>query len=253
MRKKVLDLPDAKPIQSVLRATQIIDLFDEGRLELSLGEIAAVLTLNKSTAYGIIRTLEQRGYLAQDPISRCYHLGTRFISRSLCATSSLQIISQAAPYLMELRSKYQFATNLFLWERGELLCVYALGSDSLLSAKTAVGSTVPLFTSASGKARAAAFTPDELTTAMERHGISGGSDLPFFSQIEQIRAQGYALEDQEIKPGIGSIAALLRSPTAVVGTVSVTGSIQRLNAQLDNLSVDLMMAASRISAQLGTG
>ena len=249
-------MADSKPIQSIQRAMQIINQFDETHLEFSLAELSAALRLNKSTVYGIVRTLEQEGYLVQNSSTKYYHLGTKFISRSLCAVSSLQIISLAAPFLQELNRKYQFATNLFLHENGSLLCVYALGSNSLLSLKTEVGSTVPLFASASGKALTAALPLEELETCMRCTSITPFTPKTVTdpnklrAQLADVARLGYAFEDQEFKIGISSIAALLRDSAGIAGTISMTGSVQRMKPILEEMAVDLMVAAGKISDQL---
>jgi IclR family KDG regulon transcriptional repressor len=54
-------------IQAVDRALQILDLFDEYETELKITEISKRLGLHKSTVHSLLKTLQSRGYIIQDP------------------------------------------------------------------------------------------------------------------------------------------------------------------------------------------
>jgi IclR family KDG regulon transcriptional repressor len=69
-------------INSLQRAFDILDLFDEQTAELGITEIAETLGLHKSTAAGLVYTLEYNGYLGQDPESRKYSLGFKLVERA---------------------------------------------------------------------------------------------------------------------------------------------------------------------------
>ena len=64
-------------IQSVERAADILELFLNSTAELSVKEISQKLGLSKSTVHGIIKTLEHRGYLQQNPDDLKYKLGMK--------------------------------------------------------------------------------------------------------------------------------------------------------------------------------
>ena len=70
-----------KNIQSVERAFSILELFQKtSRSEHSVKEISDFLGLNKSTAFGLINTLTNLGYLYQNPENQKYTLSLKLLS-----------------------------------------------------------------------------------------------------------------------------------------------------------------------------
>ena len=69
-------------IKSLQRAINILDLFDEQTAELGITVIAEKSGLHKSTAAGLVYTLEHNGYLGQDPETRKYGLGFKLVDRA---------------------------------------------------------------------------------------------------------------------------------------------------------------------------
>ncbi len=66
-------------IQSVNRALTILESFTIQRPEIGVSDLARSLDLNKSTVFGLITTLEKRGYLEKNKQNDKYHLGIRVI------------------------------------------------------------------------------------------------------------------------------------------------------------------------------
>lgn len=103
-----------KTIKSLQRAINILDLFDEQAAELGVTEIAEKLGLHKSTAAGLIYTLEYNGYLDQDPDTRKYRLGFNLVERAFTLLDQLDIREVALPHLQELRDWCDESVNLAL-------------------------------------------------------------------------------------------------------------------------------------------
>ena len=86
-----------KAIDSVQRAIDILDLFDTQTSQLGITEIAGALDLHKSTAAGLVYTLEHNGYLEQDPATRKYCLGFKLVERASTALDQLNVRELASP------------------------------------------------------------------------------------------------------------------------------------------------------------
>ena len=82
-----------KNIQSVQRAFAILESFQKsGRKERSVKEIAVSLGLNKSTAFGLINTLAELGYLQQNAENQKYYLGLKLLTPGLSVRQILQAV-----------------------------------------------------------------------------------------------------------------------------------------------------------------
>ena len=64
-------------VQSLARALDLLEAFPRLGPEIGLSRIAAELGLSKATAYRLLSTLEERGYVERSPGSRDYRLGLR--------------------------------------------------------------------------------------------------------------------------------------------------------------------------------
>ena len=73
---------DPRIIASLQRALDILALFGPQTPELGITDIAKSLNLHKSTASGLVYTLQRNGYLAQNPENRRYHLGLQLVERA---------------------------------------------------------------------------------------------------------------------------------------------------------------------------
>ena len=69
-----------KTIQSLERAFSILELFQNGKPEMSLKEIADTIQLNKSTTFGLVNSLTTLGYLFQNEDNQKYSLGLKILS-----------------------------------------------------------------------------------------------------------------------------------------------------------------------------
>ena len=68
-------------IQSVERALQILDLFNEQATELKITEISKLMGLSKSTLHSLLKTLQLHGYIDQNPENGKYRLGMKLVER----------------------------------------------------------------------------------------------------------------------------------------------------------------------------
>src|SRR5437763_708089 len=95
----MIDMPI---IQSVERALQILDLFDEYSTELKITEISARMDLNKSTIHSLLKTLQKHGYIQQDAENGKYKLGLKLYERGNLAVKNTDIREVSRKYLVEI-------------------------------------------------------------------------------------------------------------------------------------------------------
>jgi len=254
-------LTDKHPrlIQSVKRALDIINCFDSMHVQLSLTEISEKLNLNISTVYGIINTLCAYSYIVKNPNNGKYKLGLEFLLKANLVSQSLDLKEIGHPYLVELTKKYNETSHLYVYQQEQLYCVDKVESpNNYFIISSRAGNKLPMHASASGKVFLAYMSEQEL-----EHYLQKGS-LPkltaktitdretLLKSLEQIREQGYSIENEEIEEGAYSIAAPVRDADGqIVGTISVVGSLNRIRDNEAQIRDDLLEAARSISSQYG--
>ena len=78
-------------IQSVQRAMKILGLFSIAKPRLGITEISNALGLHKATIQGLVRTLFEEGFLAQDPETKKYALGLKIYEMGVVLAGTLEI------------------------------------------------------------------------------------------------------------------------------------------------------------------
>src|SRR5689334_1519607 len=92
-------------IQSVKRSTDIISLFSSAQPSLGITQIAALLNLNKTTVWGLVTTLEQQGFLQQDPATQKYGVGPKLFELGMVYAGTLEINAKASRLVQGLASR----------------------------------------------------------------------------------------------------------------------------------------------------
>jgi DNA-binding IclR family transcriptional regulator len=99
-------------IQSVERALQILDLFNEQATELKITDISKLMGLSKSTLHSLLKTLQLHGYIDQNPENGKYRLGMKLVERGHFVVGSIDIRQKAKGWLTELSQRTGQTTHL---------------------------------------------------------------------------------------------------------------------------------------------
>jgi len=91
-----------RSIGSVQRAIDILELFGGQTPELGITEIVEARGLHKSTAAGLVYTLERNGFLEQNPLNCKYRLGLKLVERAFTVLDQSDVRNIALLYLQTL-------------------------------------------------------------------------------------------------------------------------------------------------------
>ncbi len=174
-----------EPLKSLDRALALLDeLLDEHAppapaASFSVSELARRLHVDKSTVSRIAATLEGRGYLQRDPVSRRYQLGPKIQPPTPWHDHAHHLRTLAHPVLERLVDKTGECAHIALLVGDRALIIEDLEAKSRgLQVRAGVGRTMPLHCTALGKAFLA-FTPTPIPDVLhhERNERSRG-ELP---------------------------------------------------------------------------
>ncbi|NLJ80075.1 MAG: IclR family transcriptional regulator [Firmicutes bacterium] len=250
----------AKTIQSVERAFALLETLSESEQPLGLGEVAAAVGLHDSTAFHLINTMVQRGYVQQDPESRKYRCGFRILDLAGNMLDHLEIRNVIRPYLEELMQKTGETVNLVFFEKREAIHIDQVQTDQKGTVRVlaSLGSRVPLYTGV-GKVYLASMQKDQLEqvlndlhlTRFTKNTITDRKKLE--AEIEKVRAKGYAVNREEREEGAFCIGApLFGEGDHVFAAVSISVPAHRITEErIKALAVQVMAASREISKQVG--
>ena len=161
--------------------------------------------------------------------------------------------------LISLRNENTGETlHLALLDHQTVLYINIIESQRAIRMGYKIGTRAPVHCTAVGKALIA-FQPQEVIEATIAHGLPGRTTATitdpraFRQELAEVRARGYALEDEEIETGLRSIAAAVRNYSGnVVAAIGIAGPAHRMTKKvLLSYARDLVEAADAVSLRLG--
>jgi DNA-binding IclR family transcriptional regulator len=246
-------------LPSVDRAMNLLELLASSRSGLTLSELSRKLSIPKSTTYYLVYTLVTRGYV-QRTGSGHYSLGFRFADVASASTAGLNLSALAKPNLRQIAARLNLTALLAVLGGAEAVIIgkvtWARDGDG--GGGAWVGRHLDLHCTAQGKALIAHLPDDELDHLLTGRELAGFTSKTILSlsalkaHLAEVRANGYAVNDEEQALGARAVAApVVDSWGVVIAAISVRGSTQQIpSARLPDLGGEMVRAARDMSLQL---
>jgi DNA-binding IclR family transcriptional regulator len=246
-------------IQSVERAADVLELFLTTPAELSVKEISQELALSKSTVHGIIKTLEHRGYLEQNPNDLKYRLGMKLFELGIAVENQLDVGKIARPIIESLVAELKETVHLVVLQRDEVIYIEKVEGPQTLRISSQVGKRAPIHCTGVGKAILAFQEDAEIdrilsTTALEPYTEYTLTDKEEIKkQLKTIQQKGFSVDDEEIELGLRCVAApIFNHQGKAIASVSCAAPTMRLeDEQLSKVIQGIKQAALEISKCMG--
>lgn len=244
-------------IEALARGLDVIRAFGEHKRRLSLSEVSAASNLARPTARRVLITLADLGYVRTD--GRTYALTPRVLELGTAYTASSDLWDAARDRLHQLVEDTGESCSIAQLDGSDIVYVARVAVPKLVTLSVQIGTRFPARATSLGKVLLAALSPDALESALAVQSRSSVvptrtlDDRELRAELRQIRAQGWALTDQQLGPAIRSVAAPIRDGFGqVVAAVNVNAhaaetSVERLTEEILPL---LLRTASEISVDL---
>ena len=249
-------------IDSIERALDVLNVFLTSDIEMSVTEIGKVLGLHKSTVFRTLETLEEKGFVQQNPDNSKYRLGLQVYLLGMRFRENEPISNIIYPYAKALSDKFSEVVNVHALfnepsEYPQLVMLEKIQSPQVLNLSPAIGFVGPCHCSASGKCLLAYSDPAYLRQFV-------GKPLPQFTKntitdwdvlqqdLEKIREQGYSVDYEEREVGLTCIAApIFNRKGQLQATISVAGPTARIHGErTEEIIHEVKATAKQISAIL---
>jgi DNA-binding IclR family transcriptional regulator len=227
---------------------------------LSNAEISRKLRIPKSSASYILRTLEKQGYLNRDSASARYRVGLKILSLSRGALSGIDVREVALPIMRHLMEKTSLTCHLAILDGSEAVYIEKVEPTGFIRMDTWVGRRMRVHATSVGKALVAYIPQPSLEkmlsdSPMEKRTPKTITTLPrLLKELEKVRTQGYAVDDEENNLGARCLGApVFNQQGAIEASVGLSGTINQVNAQtMPRIIEALKDAARHVSMQLGS-
>jgi DNA-binding IclR family transcriptional regulator len=242
-------------ITKVLRILETIQGSPSG---LTLKPICDVTGINKSTAHRFLKHLLREEYLMRTAAG-AYMIGPKLSRMTTRANQWDTLLAVARPILWELWKSTAETVNLASLDQETVLYIEVFESPHEFRLSSKVGTRRPLHVTALGKALAA-FLPsaqqERLLSGMKLEMATPNSIVSlakFRHELEKVRQQGYAVDNEEAVLGARCLAAPVFAPDRnPVAAVSLSGPVTRITVgSIPRLTETLIASARSISAAMG--
>jgi len=225
-------------INSVNRTLDIMEYLFKVGSEVSISQISKDLGLYKSTVYRSLATLQNRGYVKQNPATDCYSLGIKTFVLGSGAKIESELEHMVRPYMQQLNDRFHESVNLSVMARGldgtyKSVIISKIDSKLSLSAYTNIGSMNECYCSSVGKCLIA-FSKDINLNVYEEHPMQRFTDTTITSiealqaELDTVRSLGYAIDNEEREIGLYCIGVPILQNGTAAAAISLSGPTARM-------------------------
>jgi DNA-binding IclR family transcriptional regulator len=249
---------DSSPATAVERALNILENVAQRPDGLTNSEISRKLGIPKSSASYILRTLERRGYLRREGQTGRYKLGLKILSLGGDAQSNLDIADVALPFMRSLVERVHLTSHLAVLDQGEAVYIEKVEAPGFFKVNTWVGRRMYLHSTSVGKVLLAWLPRQEMEAIVRPQGMKKRTPETIttvsrlLADLELVREQGYAVDDEENSTGARCLGAPIHDAMGkVTAALGVSGTLTQVDEEnLSRIADALKETARRISRQL---
>ncbi|MFT4151315.1 MAG: IclR family transcriptional regulator C-terminal domain-containing protein [Paracoccaceae bacterium] len=205
-----MTIPERDIMGGLAKGLAVIETFSATRPRQSISEVAAASGLDRATARRCLLTLAQHGYADYD--GKFFTLTPRILRLGTACLATMPLPQIVQPALDQLSEQLGESTSVSILDGAEIVYVARAARQKVMSIALMPGSRLPAYCTSMGRVLLAALTdvqaaallssaPMTARTPHTRHTVDA-----VMAELARVRAQGFAVIDQEVELGLSSIA-----------------------------------------------
>jgi DNA-binding IclR family transcriptional regulator len=246
-------------VRALEKALTVLEHLSKLDRDIDLATLTQEMGMPKTTLLRLLNTLKKHNFVQQDQQSRRYRLGWALIYLGQAANRVFNIVEFIHPFLEKLSRETGETANLVFLDRNRAVYVDQVVSDSIIRGVPAIGAPLGLHCTAAGKVLLSCQPAERIEEILEQIDLNVLTEKTITDtaqlrhELERVREQGCAIDDEETELGGRCVAApLYGKEGSVIGAISVMGPTNRVNPKtIPVLSATVLAAAREISQALG--
>ncbi|WP_164702898.1 IclR family transcriptional regulator [Modestobacter sp. KNN46-3] len=244
-------------VQSLERGLAVIRAFDAEHTQLTLSEVARQTGLTRAAARRFLLTLVELGYVRFD--GRLFALRPRVLELGYAYLSGLSLPEVARPHMEQLAADLHESCSLSVLDGEEIVYVARVPTKRIMTVAINLGTRFPAHATSMGRVLLASRPENERERYLQTAQLAALTPFTVTDPdrlrraLEETRAQGWALVDQELEEGLRSIAVPVRDGDgAVLAAMNISASARHSTPEAvrDELLPPLRAAAREIELDL---
>lgn len=241
---------DGRRVKSVQKTFNIIETLNE-QGSATISELSEALDMPISTVHVYLQTLTDTGYVIRH--DREYALGLRFLETGSRVRNRLNVLQAARQEMLDLCWQTGERVGLGVVEKGKRVQLWQIEGEDAINDNNYIGEFTHMHWTSLGKVLLASFNDAQIEDIVKRHGLPRATKRTIveaddlFEEIEQIRNQGYAIEDEEHKSGMRSVSVPLRAEEGnTIGALGIAAAKSRVTPKTCSEYVNHLMKKANI-------
>lgn len=249
----------AGQVQSVTRSMALLNALSHYKQGLTLSEVAKIVGLANSTAHRLLTTMQNDRFVRFEADRSVWLIGVQAFRVGSAFLASRDVVTIARPFMRNLMQKEGETVSLAVEDRGDVVYLCQVETSKMMRAICGPGGRAGMHCSGIGKVLLAASEPDQLARLMASSEFSretsrtiGDADR-LLAELDKIRNQGFAVDDEEVAIGLRCVAAPIfdENGFALAG-ISLSGPTARIDRdRVNGLGIAVRRTADEITRELG--
>ena len=240
---------------------KIIEYMSANHLPMRLKDISENLMISQPTVVRYLRTLCEQGYVYHDDYTGYYSMTWKICRLGDAIHSNLVLRSMAGTLLAEFANRYNVGVLLAVERDGNLIYLDLVGAPhGSVDMMLRIGKDAPMHSTGSGKILLSAMTMNRVDQLLDKNGLARLTAKTItdrealFAELECVRKQGYALDNEECEMGHRCVSVPLYGSTGTVAAaISAFDSTELLSDGhiQENVLPGLRQLAKELSFRMG--
>jgi DNA-binding IclR family transcriptional regulator len=249
---------DKNKSATALKALRVLEAVATSSQPVSVPEVAEYVGVDKATAYRMLMTLIEAGYVVRNDTSKRYSLSYKVVSLSRNLLAENELSHLIREMLKHISDETHETLHYSVLDGDETVLVHRVKGTQLVTVDFQIGDRSKLHCTSIGKVILAfqdiRFIEGIIAEGLPKLARNTITDSDKFRQeLQRIRSQGYAIDDREFADNMRCIAVpVFEGGGRVNGGISISGPDSRFTLKkLEELRDPMLKGSRELSRQLG--
>lgn len=246
-------------VQAVTNSIRVLEVLGDAEHEQSIPELCDKLNLTKSNVNKLLVTLEKFGYVDNNKYTGNFRLGVKTFQISQAYINKLSLPEIAMPILKSLKDAVNESVYISVMSKENVVYLSVVETDAPVRVMPRIGNVGPAYATATGKVQLAFMDDRDVESLYKEpfflyteHTLKSIDGL--MKELEVIRKQGYAFDNEEYEAGVCCVATPVKNFMGhVIAGMSISAPVERMSdARVQStLLPQLMDSAHKLSTKFG--